>query len=106
MRFRFVSQNFGIMVIPAICLTVSGYFGYSAVFGERGLLAWNSTEAELAIASRDLAGAQAARKALEHRIALLDEKALDPDLLEEVARGMLYQGREGEVSVPRTQGGS
>jgi len=36
-----------------------------------------------------------------YRIALLDGKAIDPDLLEEVARGLLLETRPDEVAVPR-----
>ena len=80
---------------------MSAYFGYSFFFGERGLLAWRQTQDELAVAKRDLATVRAKREALQHRISLLDGKAIDPDLLEEVARGVLLEARPDEVAVPR-----
>lgn len=89
------------IVLPAICCAVSGYFGYSFFFGERGLIAWRNTQDELALAKRDLAVVRAKREALQHRISLLDGKAIDPDLLEEVARGVLLETRPDEVAVPR-----
>jgi cell division protein FtsB len=98
---RRLSQSFSLMVVPAICCAVSFYFGYSGIFGERGLLAWNNSQAQLLVAKENLAELRGKREALQHRIALLDDKAIDPDLLEEVARGVLLESRLGEVAVPR-----
>jgi cell division protein FtsB len=98
---RRVSRNFSLIVIPAICCAVSLYFGYAGIFGERGLNAWSETRADLAMAKSELAAIRAKREALEHRISLLDDRAIDPDLLEEVARGVLLETRPGDVSVPR-----
>jgi cell division protein FtsB len=98
---RRVTRNAGFLIVPAICCAITIYFGYAGIAGPRGLLAWNETEAHLAIAARDLDEIRAERLALEHRIHLLDEDALDPDMLEEVARGVLSQGRAGEVAIPR-----
>lgn len=98
---RRLGRNFNLVLLPAICCAVSGYFGYSFFFGERGLMAWSKTQDELAIAKGDLAQVRAKREALQHRISLLDGKAIDPDLLEEVARGVLLETRPDEVAVPR-----
>jgi len=98
---RRVSQTFSIIIIPAICFAVTFYFGYAGIFGERGLNAWNETRTELVIANHELDVIRAKREALQHRISLLDDKAIDPDLLEEVARAVLLETRQGEVAVPR-----
>jgi cell division protein FtsB len=98
---RRVTDHFFMMMIPAICCAVTFYFGYSGIFGERGLLAWNDTKAKLDVVKQELNQVRAERQALQHRISLLDERAIDPDLLEEVARGVLLENRPGEVAVPR-----
>jgi cell division protein FtsB len=98
---RHVSEGFGMMVVPAICCAVTLYFGYNGIFGERGILALNNSQAELGVAKRDLADITARRQALQHRIGLLNDNAIDPDLLEEVARGVLLEGRAGDVAIPR-----
>jgi len=98
---RHVRRNFGTIAVPAICCAVSLYFGYSGIFGNRGLLAWSQTRTELTTAKTDLSGVRAKREALEHRISLLDGRAIDADLLEEVARGVLLETRPDEVAVPR-----
>ena len=98
---RRISENFSALLIPAVCCAVTFYFGYAGIFGRRGLLAWNATQAQLETAKADLATLKSERVALQHRITLLDDKAIDPDLLEEVARGVLSQGSADEVAVPR-----
>jgi cell division protein FtsB len=101
MRIRRLGRNFSFLVLPAICCAISLYFGYNFFFGERGLLVWRQTQDQLSLAKRDLTQVRSKREALAHRISLLDGKAIDPDLLEEVARGMLLQTRPDEVAVPR-----
>ncbi len=98
---RRLSENMGLLIIPVICGAICFYFGYAGIVGPRGLLAWSDAQAELTIAERDLAGIRTERQALQHRITLLDDKALDADLLAEVARGVLSQGGPGEIVVPR-----
>ena len=100
LRRRF-GRNASLILLPAICCAVSAYFGYAFIFGERGLLVWRQTQDDLQIAKHDLSELRAKREALEHRIALLDGKAIDPDLLEEVARGLLLENRPDEVAIPR-----
>ena len=98
---RRIAQSAGLLIVPAICCAVTIYFGYAGIVGPRGLLVWSQTEARLAMSRRELSNIRAERIALERRILLLDENALDPDLLEEVARSTLAQGRPGEVAIPR-----
>ena len=100
LRRRF-SENLGLIIVPAVCGALSIYFGYSGLAGPRGLLALRDTQTELTLAKQDLAEIKAKRDALQHRITLLDDRALDPDLLEEVARSVLAQGRGNEVAIPR-----
>jgi cell division protein FtsB len=100
---RRISQSAGLLIVPAICCAVTIYFGYAGIIGPRGLLVWSQTEARLATSQHELGNIRAERMALERRIDLLDENALDPDFLEEVARGTLAQGRPGEVAIPRAK---
>jgi cell division protein FtsB len=98
---RRITSNAGLLIVPAICCTITAYFGYAGIVGPRGLIAWSETEAQLAMSHRELTELRGERTALQRRIGLLDEAALDPDLLEEVARATLAQGRPGEVAIPR-----
>ncbi|HJW41723.1 MAG TPA: septum formation initiator family protein [Rhizomicrobium sp.] len=96
---RSVMRVFVLSVVPAISCAVVAYFGYYAIWGERGLLALSDTKASLGVAQQQLADAQSKRLRLEHRIALM--RATDPDLVEELARSRLMIGGPGEVAVSR-----
>lgn len=98
---RRIVRCVNLLLLPAICCAVSGYFGYSFLFGERGLIAWRTTQDQLAAARHDLGQLRSGREALQHRILLLDDDNIDPDLLDEVAHNLLLENRPGEVVVPR-----
>jgi cell division protein FtsB len=93
--------NFASLLVPLICCAGIAYFGYNGIFGPRGVLAWNNSSVELAVERKELAQVRGEREALQHRITLLQNDAIDPDLLEEVAHNLLSEGRTGEVAVPR-----
>jgi cell division protein FtsB len=97
---RSVSRIFGLLVVPAITLAVVAYFGAYAIWGNRGVLALEDTQAQLGIQQQQLAQLQDSRTRLEHRISLM-EKDADPDLVEELARGQLMDGAANQVAVPR-----
>lgn len=98
---RRIHRTANLLLLPAICCAVSAYFGYSFLFGERGMLAWRTSQDQLAAARHELLDLKAQREALQHRISLLDDNAIDPDLLDEVAHQVLLENRPGEVAVPR-----
>ena len=60
-----------------------------------------TTQDQLETARHELSGLRAGREALQHRISLLDGRAIDPDLLDEVAHTVLLENRPGEVAVRR-----
>jgi cell division protein FtsB len=62
------------------------YFGYHAVVGSRGLLAWRQLNQDIAASERELAAVRAERQALEDKVRRLRPDALDPDLIDELAR--------------------
>jgi cell division protein FtsB len=97
---RSVSRFFAVLVIPAITIAVVSYFGFYAIWGNRGVLALEDTQAGLGIQQQSLAQLQDNRARLQHRIALM-EKDADPDLVEELARGQLMDGAPNQVAVPR-----
>jgi cell division protein FtsB len=80
-------------VAPQVLLASTlAYFGYHAVEGDRGVLARIRLEQDLVDAHDVRATLGAERARLEHRVALLRPDGLDPDLLEERARGVLNLG--------------
>lgn len=98
---RSVTRIFMVLILPAITLAVVGYFGAYAIWGNRGILALEDTQAELGIRQQQLAEVQANRQRLEHRIALMSRN--DPDLVEELARTQLMDAAPNQVAVPRTK---
>ncbi len=98
---RSVTRIFTALVLPAITLAVVGYFGAYAIWGNRGILALEDTQAQLGIRQQQLAEVQANRQRLEHRITLMSRN--DPDLVEELARTQLMDAAPNQVAVPRNK---
>ncbi len=98
---RSVTRFFGLAILPAISAAVVSYFGYYAVWGERGYLALNGVQAQLVDAQGQLDQIGDQNKRLEHRIDLLKPGSADPDMVEELARTQLMDGAPGQVAVPR-----
>ena len=99
---RSVTRFFLALVLPALTIAVVGYFGSYAIWGERGLLKLEDTEARLGMQQEKLAQVSGERDRLAHRIQLMEDGHADPDLVEELARGQLMDGAPNQVAVPRT----
>ena len=99
---RSVTRFFGISVLPAITCAVVAYFGYYAIWGERGMLALADVQARSGVQHDELIVLQSNRARLEHRIGLLRPGSVDNDLVEELARGQLMEGATGQFAVPRS----
>jgi cell division protein FtsB len=98
---RSVARFFTLMVLPAVTIAVVSYFGGYAVWGERGILALEDSQAHLALQQQQLAQLQQQRARLEHRIQLMNHTNPDPDLVEELARTELMDGAPNQVAVSR-----
>jgi len=87
-------------IAPQVLLAcLAAYFGYHVVQGERGVLAWQRLERELAEA-RVLDDRLAEEQdRLTRNVSLLRPGNLDPDLLEEQARLLLNFGRPDDYLV-------
>ena len=98
---RSVTRFFMALVLPALSIAVVGYFGSYAIWGERGLLVLEDTQAKLGMQQEKLTQIAAQRDRLAHRIALMEEGHADPDLVEELARTQLMDGAPNQVAIPR-----
>ena len=76
------------------------YFGYHAVHGRYGLLAWIDTSRDLAAAQEQLASLVDPRQRLESDVAAFQPDSLDRDRLEEQLRLLGYV-RPNEVVILR-----
>jgi cell division protein FtsB len=99
---RSVSRFFGALILPALTIAVVSYFGFYAVWGERGLFQLEDAQARLGVGQAQLAQVQGDRDRLAHRIQLMEGDQADPDLVEELARGQLMDGGPNQVAIPRT----
>ncbi len=94
------------LIVPAVGVLALVYFGYHAVNGERGLLAWIERSEQIDDARIELAPLVAERQAIEHRVSLLGPESLDLDLLDERARDVLNLAKPNEITLfepPATQ---
>jgi cell division protein FtsB len=98
---RSVTRFFGATVLPAISIAVAAYFGYYALEGPRGYLALQHVSSDLSAHNSQLAMLQAGNARLKHRIDLLQPGHIDPDLVEELARGQLLSSAPNQIAVPR-----
>ena len=73
----------------AVLAALIFYFGFQAMTGDRGLLAWTYRDETLAARTAELKRLQAERAELEVRARLLRDSSLSRDLLEERARSLL-----------------
>jgi cell division protein FtsB len=79
-----------------ICL--SGYFGYHALQGDRGVVRFLQLQQELRQAEAEQKELKAIREMWESRVALLRPESLDPDMIEERAR-LLNLGHDDELVI-------
>jgi len=95
-----VRQRLRHVLGPLTGAALIAYFGYHAVQGDRGLLAWWSLRYEIEKADYELAAVTAEKKIIEHRVSLLRPESLDRDMLEERARAMLGVVHKDDLIVP------
>ncbi len=86
-------------IAPVLGLCVVGYFVFHTIEGDRGLFAYLKLSSQLADARAQLEELAAQRKTLEHRVSLLRSDHLDPDLLDERSRLMLFLARPDEMVI-------
>ena|ERR1019366_93352 len=98
---RSVIRFFGALILPALTIAVVSYFGFYAIWGERGLFQLEDAQARLGLGQAQLAQVRGERDHLSHRIQLMEGDQADPDLIEELARGQLMDGAPNQVAVPR-----
>jgi len=99
---RSVSRFFVALIVPAVSLAVVSYFGAYAIWGNRGILSLEETQAQLGIQQQQFAELQAIRARLENRIALMEKDGGDADLVEELARTQLMDGGPNQVALSRS----
>jgi cell division protein FtsB len=87
-----------VIIGPILGISLVVYFAYHLVQGDRGLIAWLRLTQQIDEAHTALAQVQADRDPLAHRVSLMRGR-LDPDLLDETARGALNLVGADEVVI-------
>ena len=87
------------LLAPMIFLTITGYFGWNATQGDRGLVAHAQRQDLLHQVLADQVAAKAERDGWETRVSGLRARHLDPDTLDERARAMLNLADPNDVIV-------
>ncbi len=95
-RLHAMLTTLGLYVMAALLI---GYFGVNALNGRHGLKAKESINRQIAKLSAERARLDNERTQWERRIALLKPSALDPDMLDERARALLYYADPNDLTL-------
>ncbi len=86
--------------LPATAVFIVAFFAAYALFGSNGVLAWGEYSQRLDTRRADLLKLERERIVLANRVALLDPRHANPDLVDELARRDLGVARPDEIIVP------
>ena len=85
------------IIVTCVCCALLGYFAWHGTKGPRGFPYREGLETELAQLTRKHEDLRAQRLQLEDKVTLLRPESIDPDLLDELARGKLELAKPTDV---------
>nr|WP_321456986.1 septum formation initiator family protein [uncultured Cohaesibacter sp.] len=85
--------------LPLFFLLVLSYFVYHTLHGSYGVYALADMKGQADMLEADLLDLRYQREAAEHRIALLRNDTLDPDMMDERARAYLDVANPNEIVI-------
>ena len=97
-RLRSVLRAVGLYLMAALLI---GYFGVNAFTGNHGLKAKQDLDLQIAELTRERDRLKADRAQWDRRVALLRSASLDPDMLDERARGLLEYVHQNDITLLR-----
>ena len=74
---------------PALAIIFMGFFGYYAVMGPNGIVAYRDYQRQIAVRQAEYAKLEKQRAVMRNRVNLLDPNHADPDLVDELVRAKL-----------------
>ncbi|HEX8421462.1 MAG TPA: septum formation initiator family protein, partial [Sphingomonas sp.] len=83
-----------------MALTIISFFGGYAVFGPNGAMAYGEYQRQLAKRDADFRELDRKRAVLQNRVALLDPRHANPDMVDEMVRRELNVAHPDEMIVP------
>ena len=84
-------------VVTCVCCALLGYFGWHAYKGPRGFPYREAEQMKLAALQDKYEALHAERLRMENKVTLLRPESIDPDLLDELARGNLELAKPTDV---------
>ncbi len=84
-------------VVTCVCFALLCYFGWHAYEGPRGFPYKEAEEAKLAVLKVRHEALHTERLRMENKVTLLRPESIDPDLLDELARGQLELAKPTDV---------
>lgn len=87
---------------PALIILVIGFFAYHAVLGPNGVIAYRDYQRKLTQRQAQYQCLEKVRAELRNRVALLDPRRADPDMVDELVRRKLNVAHPDEFIVPIT----
>lgn len=85
------------LVVTCVCCALLGYFGWHAYKGPRGFPYQEGLKVKLASLTDKYDSLHAQRLRTENKVTLLRPESIDPDLLDELARGNLELAKPTDV---------
>ena len=85
------------LIVTCVCCALLGYFAWHAWKGPRGYPYKDGLEAKVALLDAKFQRLKSDRVAFEHKVELLRPESIDPDLLDEMARGQLELAKPTDV---------
>jgi len=86
--------------LPAAAIILMGFFGYYAVLGPNGVLSYRDYSRQLDKRRAEYASLDKRRSELKNRVALLDPRRANPDMVDEMTRKELNVVHPDEVIIP------
>lgn len=85
---------------PAVALLIIGFFGGYALVGPNGVLALGDYRQDLEQRQTELRALEEQKKIIANRVALLDPKKANPDMVDELIRKELGLAHPDEIIIP------
>ena len=92
--------------LAVVVTAILAYFGYHALHGQRGFLAWVDKSRDLEAARQELARLRTERASLEHDVEAFQSDKIDRDLLEEELRKLGYVKPNEVIILRGPEGGT
>ena len=96
---REIKRRLKAAIAPLIFLSLVGYFGWNAVQGNHGLVAFAQRQQIFAQAQADQVQTKADKEAWDRRVSALRSRHLDADMLDERSRAMLNLANPNDIIV-------